>query len=92
MNIFLILLALLIFLIAYMLFRTFKLSKYPDPVSAIEKPDIDQKVVSEHLSQLIQIKSISSESAVNFNPQPFLDIHAWIEKTYPLLSSSSKSP
>ncbi len=86
MNILLILLAFFIFVIAFMLMRTFRLSKYPDPVSPVEKTDIDQKTVSAHLSQLIQIKSISTESAAAFDPQPFLDIHKWIGKTYPLLS------
>lgn len=86
MNILLIVAALLIFLIAFMLFRTYHLGKVPAPVSVIEKTDVDEKKVSTHLSELIRFKSISSESAVGFDPQPFLDIHQWIEKTYPLLS------
>ncbi len=86
MNIVLILAALLIFLVAFMLIKTYRISKVPAPVSVIEKVDIDLKTVSNHLSELIQFKSISTESAVGFDPRPFLDIHKWIEKTYPLLS------
>ena len=86
MNILLILAALLVFLLAFMLIKTYRLSKIPAPISVIEKVDIDQKTVSNHLSELIQFKSISTESAIGFDPRPFLDIHRWIENTYPLLS------
>ncbi len=90
MNILLIALALLVFLIAFMLVRTFRLSKFPEPVSVIEKPALEQKEISQHLSQLIQIKSISLEEITEADPKPFLDVHQWIEKTYPLLSSHLK--
>jgi hypothetical protein len=88
MNIALFALALIIFLIAYMLFRTSRLSKFPQPVAPVDKPDIDQKIVSTHLAELIRFRSISTESSVGFDPQPFLDIHRWIDNTYPLLTKN----
>lgn len=88
MNIALFALALIIFLIAYMLFRTSRLSKFPQPVAPVDKPDIDQKIVSTHLAELIRFRSISTESSVGFDPQPFLDIHSWIDNTYPLLTKN----
>ncbi len=88
MNVALYVLALIIFLIAYMLFRTYKLSKFPHPAAMVEKPDIDQKTVSTHLAELIRFKSISTESSVGFDPQPFLDIHQWIGNTFPLLTKN----
>ena len=88
MNIALFALALIIFLIAYMLFRTYKLSKFPHPVAPVDKPDIDQKSVSTHLAELIRFKSISTESSEGFDPRPFLDIHQWIGNTYPLLTKN----
>lgn len=87
MTILLFILAGLIFLIAFMLIRTFQMGKSPESVSLVERPMVDQKEVSQHLSQMIWIKSISMEGIGETNPQPFLDIHTWIEKTYPLLSS-----
>lgn len=87
MNIALILVALLAFLIVFLLIKTLGLSKFPEPISPIEKPQIDQPEVSRHLSELIQFKSISTEASLNSDQKPFLDIHDWIEKTYPLVSS-----
>lgn len=90
MTILYILAAILILLLAVLLIRTTGLSKKSGSVSSIEKPAIDQEEVSRHLSQLIQFKSVSIEGLSNVDPKPFLDIHAWIEKTYPLLSSNLK--
>ena len=80
--------ALLAFLIAFMLFKTFVLSRGLDAVKPVEKPAIDQKQVSQHLSQLIQFKSISLEGNQGGDKQSFLDIHDWIEKTYPKINAN----
>ena len=87
MAIVFVVLGVLLVLIAYMLFRTSRMGRAPEPVSKIEMPLVDTKEVSEHLSQMIQIQSISKEGIGNADPKPFLDIHAWMEKTYPLLNS-----
>ena len=80
--------ALLAFLVAFMLFKTFALSKGLDAVKPVEKSAIDTKQVSWHLSQLIQFKSISAEGKQDSDKQLFLDIHDWIEKTFPKIDAN----
>ena len=87
MAILFIVLGILLVLIAFMLVRTSQVSRAAEPVSKIEMPLVDTKEISQHLSQMIQIQSISKEGVGNADPQPFLDIHAWMEKTYPQLNS-----
>ena len=84
----LIFIAPLAFLLAFMLLKTFALSKESEPVALVKGPAIDQERVSQHLSQLIQFKSISTEGVEGGDKQPFLDIHAWIEKTYPQIGAN----
>ncbi len=87
MAILFIVLGILLVLIAFMLVRTSQVSRAAEPVSKIEMPLVDTKEISQHLSQMIQIQSISKEGVGNADPQLFLDIHAWMEKTYPQLNS-----
>lgn len=75
--------ALFVLLIAFMLINTFRLSKFPESVSPVKKPALDSGKISRHLSELIQFKSISHEGSSGENNQVFLDIHSWIEETYP---------
>ncbi|BBB47333.1 M20/M25/M40 family metallo-hydrolase [Pelolinea submarina] len=77
----------LLVLIAFMLIRTAQLGQASEPVAKIEMPLVDTKEISQHLSEMIQIKSISKEGIGNADPKPFQDIHAWMEKAYPLLTS-----
>ncbi|MDK2980677.1 MAG: carboxypeptidase [Chloroflexota bacterium] len=87
MTILFIVLGVLLLLAAFMLFRTAQLGRTFEPVSKIEMPQVDTREVSNHLSQMIQIQSISKEGVGNADPKPFQEIHAWMEKTYPQLSS-----
>lgn len=85
MNLILIPLAFLIFLLAWMLFRTLKLQRSPDAVEPAPAAPIDSGQVSRHLSQAIQIKTVSKTEMGVHDYQPFLDLHAWIEKSFPLI-------
>ena len=87
MAIIFIVLGVLLVLVAFMLVRTSQVSRAAEPVSKIEMPLVDTKEISQHLSQMIQIQSISKEGVGNADPKPFLDVHAWMEKTYPQLNS-----
>ena len=87
MTIVFIVLGLLLILAAFMLVRTSQIGGASEPVSKIEMPLVDTKEISRHLSEMIQIPSISKEGVGNADTKPFLDIHAWMEKTYPLLTS-----
>lgn len=87
MTILLLFLAGLLFLSAFMLIRAFQVSRYPEPVSPVEKINIDPALVSRHISELIQIKSISTETGRDAHQAAFERIHAWIETTFPGLSA-----
>ncbi len=85
MNFLLVLAAFVVFLIAFIFFQTIRFKRIPTKVEAVEIARVKKDEALQHLSQLIQIRSISREGEVD--QQPFLDIHVWIEKTYPLISN-----
>jgi len=88
MNFLLIPLAVLILIIAFMLFRTMRIQRIPHPAAKIEKFQADKNMVSKHLSQAIQIQTISKTEMAETDYKPFLEIHSWIEKTYPKITGS----
>jgi len=88
MNILIILLVLFFLILLWMLVRTLRLKKMPPEVSAVEKPQIDKERLSTHLSEAIQIKTVSKMEMSDEDREPFLEMHTWIEKTYPFISKS----
>jgi carboxypeptidase PM20D1 len=79
-------LALLIFLVAWMLFQTLKLQRVPDEVEPAPKAPIDSSQVSKHLSQAIRIKTISKMEMSEGDRKPFLELHDWINNSFPLIN------
>lgn len=57
---------------------------------AIETENLDKETISTHLSQAVQIPTISMVEEFKNNSKPFLDFHKWLEKTYPLLHNTAK--
>lgn len=51
-----------------------------------EKPQVDNEKISRHLSEAIQVRTISKTVMTDEDRSVFLDMHAWIEKTYPLIA------
>ena len=86
MNFILVPAALLVFLLAWMLFRTLKLQRAPDPVEPAPQAPIDANLTAKHLSQAIQIKTISNREMSAEERKSFLDLHAWITQAFPLVS------
>ncbi len=86
MNFILIPVALLVFLLAWMLFRTLKLQRPPDQVEPAPKAPIDASLAARHLSQAIQVRTISKIEMSGDDYNPFLELHAWITQTYPLIA------
>lgn len=86
MNFFLIGMAAIILLIAWMLFRTLRIQRTPEPVEKIEMSQADPHLVSEHLSQAVQIQTISKPEMSVEDYQPFLEMHHWMETTFPLIA------
>jgi carboxypeptidase PM20D1 len=78
--------ALIIFMAAWMLIRTLSLQKVPVDVPLAEKPQIDREKVSRHLSEAIQVKTISKPVMTDEDRSVFLEMHTWIENAYPLIA------
>ena len=86
MNLILVPVALLVFLLAWMLFRTLKLQRTPDEVEPAPQAPIDSNLISRHLSQAIQIKTISKMEMSEDDRRPFLELHTWIAKAFPQIN------
>lgn len=78
--------ALVLFMIAWMLIRTLQLQRLPSDVEPAENIQVDMDAVSRHLSEAIQIRTISKPVMTDEDRAPFLLMHEWIEKTYPLIA------
>jgi carboxypeptidase PM20D1 len=88
-SIFIIIAALLLFIIAFMLIRTARVMK---PIPQVEKIDlaaVDAEQTARHLSEAIQIQTISSDRS-DIVLEPFQKLHNLLEKSFPLLHQHLK--
>lgn len=76
---------LLVIIIAMMLIKTATFTSKQVEVAQQDKIAIDRMAVARHLSDAIQIKTISWQDDSKFNPAAFLQLHRYLEKTYPLV-------
>jgi len=83
MDILIIGFAMLILLLAVMLFRTFRLRKFSKLVQPVPLEDVDAVSVAARLSEAIRIPTISKVGMDESEKQPLLEMHAWIARTYP---------
>ncbi len=85
MNLLIPLLAVLVLALAWMLIQTLRLHKKPEHPASVELQAEFGKI-ADHLSEIVRFPSVSKIDPLPKDFEPFLNIHAWIEKTYPLLS------
>lgn len=88
MMILLILLGLLLLLFLVMLLRTLQISSPEYQQTSVDLVDVDVDKAAQHLSQAIQIKTISKEKMQASDYAPFGVYHQWLERTYPLIHKS----
>lgn len=82
------LLSIIILLIAFLFIRTLSFrGRSSAGVQAIPVIDIQEDQIAQHLSEVVQIRSISKVGALETDQQPFIAIKDWIEKTYPLFNT-----
>jgi carboxypeptidase PM20D1 len=78
-------LAILALLIAVMAVNTaFKRPAKAQPARA-ELPGLDGDRLAEHLADMIRFKTVTAAKMDGFDREAFLGLHAYLEKTYPLL-------
>ncbi len=82
--------AFLFLIVGALLLNTLRLQRAPVDVERAPEAAVDMGAASDHLSQALRFKTISSKTAAQMERQPFLDLHLWIEQTYPLIALSLK--
>ena len=87
MNILIALLVILIFFIAFLLFRTLRFRDRLTAMEPIPTISIQENQIAHHLSEAVRIRSVSKVDAADVDQQPFIVMRDWIAKTFPLLSS-----
>jgi len=74
-----------IVLVAVMFFRTFSGFNKGEGVEPVSVSPADSAVLSAHLSEVVQIKTVSRVGSDDKEKEPFLAVHRWMESTYPNL-------
>ena len=87
MNIVFPLLAITLLFIAFLVIHTLSFRGRSSETQTIPVIDIQKDLIAQHLSEIVQIKSISKVDALEADQQPFIAIKDWIEKTYPFFST-----
>ena len=87
MNILIALLVIFIFFIAVLLFRTLRFRDRSTAMEPIPAISINENQIAHHLSEAVQIRSVSKVDAVDVDQQTFIAMRDWIKETFPLLSS-----
>jgi carboxypeptidase PM20D1 len=87
MNILIAILVFFIFFTAFLLFRTLRFRDHSTSVEPIPAISIHETQIAHHLSEAVQIRSVSKVDAADVDQQPFIAMRDWIEKTFPLLSN-----
>lgn len=52
--------------------------------------EFDKDLIARHLSEAVQIPTVSMVGEFEGVDQPFYDYHAWLEKTYPLVHKTAQ--
>ncbi len=78
-------LALLVLLVAMMAINTVFKRPAKAQAARAELPDLEAGELAEHLSNMIRYKTVTSVTMEGFDRDAFLGLHAYLEKTYPLL-------
>jgi hypothetical protein len=88
MTTLLIILALLVILIAITLINTFKFGKQYPSIEKVQLSDIDEQKIATHLSNIIQINTVSYEN-VEPDKKAFDELHKQLKEMYPLVHKTS---
>jgi carboxypeptidase PM20D1 len=90
-KLFISLISLVIILVGVSLFRAnnYYKDKQYYPQTEVEKVTVDKEQVIQHLSQAIQIPTISKDEEPHYDPVTFLAFHQLLESRFPLVTQKS---
>ena len=84
LSILIVLLVLVLFLAAFMVFRTLVYGRLPNPApEALLDETIDGKLVAEHLSTAIRCQTVSMSDRSQIDTRPFQTLYVELERMYP---------
>ena len=83
----LLILTLLLVFVAYLLYHTLTFNSRQVEIQAIEKKAIDNQAIL-HLSQALQIQTISYENPEKFDSAQFRAFNKFLQEAYPLVNST----
>ena len=77
-------------LLLTMLIRTLLCKPKEIDAGEYKAREFDKDVIAKHLSEAVQIPTVSMVGEFEGVDKPFRDYHAWLEKTYPLIHSTAQ--
>ena len=81
----------LLLLIAILLFNTLRITEFqPREVDKNAQWAIDEEGANQRLSQAIQFKTVSTQIATDFDPQPFINFQHWLVANYPAVHQNAE--
>lgn len=87
MNFIIALLVIFIFLAAFLLLSTLRFRDHSKNVELIPPISVNETQIANHLSEAVQISSISKLDPTDADQRPFTEMHEWIERTYSRIAS-----
>ncbi|MCP4751218.1 MAG: M20/M25/M40 family metallo-hydrolase [Proteobacteria bacterium] len=84
-KILLIVFGLIVVFVLVLAVNTMMFTSKQDVITAVQTVDVDEKAVSERLSQALQLPTISHQDQSKIDPAPFFAFHKLLETNYPLI-------
>jgi carboxypeptidase PM20D1 len=88
LTILIVLLVLILFAAALMIFRAMMFGRVPEEVEPVEVMPVEGALVAEHLAAAVSIPSISTGDSSTFDGQAFNALHTALERMYPRVHGS----
>ena len=86
----LIIVGILLLVVLVMILRALQLSEPVMESTHVELMEVDSRQAIQHLSEVVQIKTISKETMEEADYPIFKQYHGWLEQTYPKIHATMK--
>jgi carboxypeptidase PM20D1 len=70
-------------LVAVIVIKTLTFKSNQPSIAAVDTIKVDENAVTARLSQALKIQTLSHQDAAKFKPEPFLEFHLMLEKSFP---------